>query len=124
MAYMTRSVKLVSSNIKRLRTLKGLSQKEVSAISGIPQGAYSRAENGLVEPSLSTLDKLAKVFEVSIMEFFRSDNPAADTTLPWLEKIRLVNALEKNERKALETVIDIALSKKQLKEKLSMLIID
>lgn len=119
---MTKSVKLVCSNIERLRKLKGLSQKEVSAKAGIPQSQYSRVENGLVEPALSTLDKLCKVFDVAIVEFFRTGTEQADQHLPWIEKIRILSALDKNERDALETVIDIAIAKKQLKEKLSRLI--
>jgi transcriptional regulator with XRE-family HTH domain len=119
---MTKSVKLVSSNIQRLRKLKGLSQKEVAAKASIPQSQYSRVENGLVEPALSTLDKLCKVFDVPIMEFFRAGAGEADVHLPWLEKIRLLSALDKNEREAIETVINIAISKKQLKEKLGRLI--
>lgn len=119
---MTRSVKLVSANIQRLRKLKGLSQKEVAAKAGIPQSQYSRVENGLVEPAISTLDKLCKVFEVPIMEFFRSGAGEAEQHLPWMEKIRLLSTLDKNEREALETVIEIAISKRQLKEKLGKLI--
>ena len=63
---MEETTQLISNNIKRLKEFKKLSQKEVAADSGIPQGQYSRIENAKVEPSVSTLEKLAKVFEVSI----------------------------------------------------------
>jgi hypothetical protein len=39
-----------------------------------------------------------------------------------LEKIRLLDTLDKEERKAIETVIDIAISRKHLKESISSLI--
>jgi transcriptional regulator with XRE-family HTH domain len=34
-------VAIIADNIKRLRELKNLSQKEVAVTSGIPQGQYS-----------------------------------------------------------------------------------
>jgi len=69
---MSHIVEVIAGNVKRLREAKKLAQKEICAETGIPQGQYSRIENGKVEPSISTLDKLAKVFEVSISEFFTS----------------------------------------------------
>lgn len=83
---MSKTVQLVAANIKRLREIKELSQKEVSAKTKIPQGQYSRIENGKVEPAVSTLEKLAKVFDVSVSEFFRSDNLEDELNLPILEK--------------------------------------
>ena len=50
-------IDVISNNIKRLREVKNLSQKVISASSNIPQGQYSRIENGRVEPSISTLEK-------------------------------------------------------------------
>ena len=91
-------VTLLAKNIKRLRELKNISQKEVCASSGMPQGQYSRIENGKVEPSVSTLDKLAKVFEVSISDFFKSTDINGDMNLPLLEKVKLIDTLGKNNR--------------------------
>jgi transcriptional regulator with XRE-family HTH domain len=71
---MTPIVELIAKNIKRLREWKKFSQKEVCVGAGLPQGQYSRIENGKVEPSVSTLEKIALIFEVSISEFFRSDD--------------------------------------------------
>jgi transcriptional regulator with XRE-family HTH domain len=47
---MTKTLKLITDNIQRLRELKGLSQKEVAMAMGIPQSQYSRIENGKGEP--------------------------------------------------------------------------
>ena len=118
---MTKTVKLITANIQRLRELKGFSQKEVAAAMAIPQGQYSRVENGKVEPSISTLEKLAIALDVSITEFFRNGSDT-DVNLPMLEKIRLLDTLDKEERNAIETVIDIAISRKYLKESISSLI--
>jgi transcriptional regulator with XRE-family HTH domain len=119
---MTKTVKTISNNLKRLRELKNLSQKEVSVKTGIPQGQYSRMENGLVEPSITTLEKAAKALDVNITEFFKTSNGDLDVNIPLLEKIRLIDSLDKDERKAIEIVIDIAISRKHLKDNLSSLI--
>jgi transcriptional regulator with XRE-family HTH domain len=113
---------VIASNIRRLREVKRMSQKEVSVSSGVPQGQYSRIENGLVEPAVSTLEKLAKVFEVSITEFFRSDDVNEPVNIPLLEKIKLIDSLGDEEKQALFKMIDLAISNKRMKDNLQSLI--
>ena len=105
-----------------MRELKNLSQKEICAGSGVPQGQYSRIENGKVEPSVSTLEKLAKVFEVSISEFFKSNDINEEVNLPLLEKIKLIDTLGKDEQQALFKMIDLAIANKRMKDNLQNLI--
>jgi transcriptional regulator with XRE-family HTH domain len=119
---MSNTVDLIAKNIKRLRDLKNLSQKEICAASGVPQGQYSRIENGKVEPSVSTLEKLAKVFEVSISEFFKSGDINEELNLPLLEKIKLIDTLGKDEQQALFKMIDLALANKRMKDNLQSII--
>ncbi|SRR6266542_2867438 len=119
---MTNTVELIAKNIKRLRELKNLSQKEICATSGLPQGQYSRIENGKVEPSVSTLEKLANVFEVSIAELFKNDNINEELNLPLLEKIKLIDTLGKEEQQALFKMIDLAIANKRMKDNLQSLI--
>ena len=119
---MSKTVQLIAKNIKRLREVKTLSQKEICTASGIPQGQYSRIENAKVEPSVSTLEKLAKVFEVSIAEFFKSSDVNDVLNLPLLEKIKMIDTLGKEEKQALFKMIDMAIANKQLKDNLSNLL--
>ncbi len=51
--------------LKQLRTMKGVSQKEVSSCLGCSPVVYSRYETGEREPSLEMLGKLADYFGVS-----------------------------------------------------------
>lgn len=119
---MDNTVTLIAKNIKRLREIKNLSQKEICAASGLPQGQYSRIENGKVEPSVTTLEKLAKVFEVSISEFFKSNEINEELNLPLLEKIKLIDTLGKEEQQALFKMIDLAIANKRMKDNLQDLI--
>jgi transcriptional regulator with XRE-family HTH domain len=119
---MNNIVILIAKNIRRLRELKNLSQKEICAASGLPQGQYSRIENGKVEPSVSTLEKLAKVFEVSVAEFFKSTDANEDINLPLLEKVKIIDTLGKDEQNALLKMIDLAIANKRMKDNLQTLI--
>ena len=95
---MNKIVTTVTNNIKRLRGINKLSQKEVALTVGMPQGQYSRIENGKVEPTISTLEKISKVFGVPVGEFFRNNNADDDINLPLLEKIKMIDNLEKGEK--------------------------
>ncbi len=119
---MSSLTQIITHNLKRLRELKNLSQKEVALDSGVPQGQYSRIENGKVEPSISTLQKLAGVFEVSIAEFFKSNQPDEEVNLPLFEKIKMIDTLEDDEKEALLKMIDLAIANKLLKDNLKSII--
>ncbi len=119
---MSDTTSIIANNVKQLRNLKGLSQKEVSMSVGMPQGQYSRIENGKVMPTIPTLEKIAEVFEVSIVEFFTSNNEEDAVNLPLLEKIKIIDTLQADEKEALLKLIDMAVSKKKLKDNLSNLI--
>lgn len=75
-----------------------------------------------MEPSISTLEKLATVFEVSIAEFFKTDDIDEELNLPLLQKIKLIDALAKDEQQALMKMIDMAFSNKRMKDNLQILI--
>ena len=119
---MTQTVELIARNIRQLRELKKLSQKQVCADSSIPQGQYSRIENGKVEPSISTLEKLAAVFEVDMAAFFKSDDLDQEVNLPLMQKIKLIDTLAADEQQALLKMIDLALANKRLKDNLQSII--
>lgn len=52
----------IGDNIKRLRTLYGLSQKELAAIAGVSDKAVSTWESGLKEPRMGVIQKIADHF--------------------------------------------------------------
>ena len=116
-------MKAIAENIKRLRTLKNMSQKEVALSVDIPQGQYSRIEGGKVVPTIPTLQKIADVFEVSLSELVKEHGKNIDEiNLSMLEKLKMIEELEEDEKNAVFKIIEVALSKKKLKDSLSSII--
>src|SRR5438094_9934954 len=54
----------VGMRLREARSAAGLSQSELEQISGIPKARLSRYENGHVEPSIQTLNRLARGLNV------------------------------------------------------------
>ena len=103
-------------------SLKACSKRSGFEGIGIPQGQYSRIENGKVEPTISTLEKFAKVLEVSISELFKSNQLEEQLNLPLMEKIKMMDKLNTHEKEALLKIIDAMISKKILKDNLASLV--
>ncbi len=58
------------NNIKELRTKKGMTQKDLANVLNVTAQAVSRWENNEVEPSISTINQMAELFDCSIDELF------------------------------------------------------
>ena len=100
-----------------------MTQKEVAMNVDIPQGQYSRIEGGKVIPTIPTLQKIANLFEVSLSELLKKNMKLEEElNLPLLEKVKKLSELDKDERDAIIKLIDIALSKKQIKDNLTNLL--
>lgn len=111
----------IGDKIKIFRTNKGLSQKEVAVSIGIDQAQYSRIESGKVEPTLSSLEKIADALGVKVGEFFNEGLPVDVNSYDKnvVERLRLLDELEDIEKKSIFNIIDMAISKKRLKDTLS-----
>ena len=57
---------LVGENIRKLRKEKGLTQKNLGKLSGINEVQIRQYEIGKAKPKIETLEKIAKVLEVSV----------------------------------------------------------
>ncbi|WP_246223443.1 helix-turn-helix domain-containing protein, partial [Fulvivirga kasyanovii] len=117
----------IGKNIKRIREAKNLSQKEVIAAIDMGAAQYSRIESGKTEPSISTLERIAKALGVKLSELFASkedfaDINSQDSTL--MEKVRLIENLTEEERQTIFTILDAFVGKKKLKDTLSNVLKD
>lgn len=60
--------------IKELRKSNGYTQEDVAEKIGIEPTNLSKMENGLHFPQSEKLEKLAKVFKISVMELFNFEH--------------------------------------------------
>ena len=67
---------MLSKNIKKLRTEKGMTQKELAEKLHVTPQAVSRWENGEVEPSVSTIGEMADIFGVTADEIIGGERLA------------------------------------------------
>lgn len=58
----------LGSNLKRIRTQKGISQGDIGRKLKVSRGFISTIENGKTNPTLSTIAKIAKAIGVSVGE--------------------------------------------------------
>ena len=113
----------ISANIKRMRKIKNLSQKEVASAIDIAQAQYSVIESGKNVPTLPTLEKIARVFEADISQLVKKPGKNDDElNISILEKVRLIDTLDMDEKGCLLKMIDIAIAKKRMKDNLASMI--
>jgi transcriptional regulator with XRE-family HTH domain len=58
----------VGKQIQKLRELKGISQQDLAARCNFEKSNMSRLEAGRVNPTLSTLEKIANALQVTLAE--------------------------------------------------------
>jgi len=104
--------------IKKLRKQRGWSQAELGRQVGIHSGHISRLETGRYQPSVDLLKKLAQTLDVStdyLLNEGEGDlSPVRVEDKPMAERLRLISALDEEERAALMTLIDALLTKKKV----------
>jgi transcriptional regulator with XRE-family HTH domain len=111
----------IAKKLKKIREAKGMTAKQV--ISAVDMGAamYSRIENGKTEPSLSTLEKIAKALGVSLADFFTDDNKLDDINsfdASLMEKVKTIDTLNEEEKKTVFSIVDAFVGKQKMKDAL------
>ena len=76
---MSYAIQEIAGNLRSAREARGLSQRELSARSGVPQGHISKIENGTVDLRLSSLVELARVLDLELTLVPRKALPAVQT---------------------------------------------
>jgi transcriptional regulator with XRE-family HTH domain len=61
---------IIADRLKTLRESKSLSQGDIEKRTGLLRCYISRVENGHAVPSVETLEKLARAFEVPLYHLF------------------------------------------------------
>ena len=94
-----------------------MSQEELAEKVGIQITHVSRLENGHYQPSLDVLRKLVEIFEVSADYILNDETDNYEVNIKdkgLAERIRMVDTLADEDRKALVQVIDSMLTKKKV----------
>ncbi|MBU1172734.1 MAG: helix-turn-helix domain-containing protein [Proteobacteria bacterium] len=108
----------LSQNLKKLRKKKGWSQSQLAEQIGSHLSHINRIETGKYNPSLDVIQKLASVFEVSI-DYLVSDmeedyKEVKIENKGLMERIKLIDTLDEEDRVALIRIIDSMLTKKKI----------
>lgn len=76
---MSYAIEYVAGTLKAARERKGLSQREFSKQSGVPQSHISKIESGAVDLRLSSLVELARVLDLELVLVPRKSVPAVQS---------------------------------------------
>ncbi len=107
----------IAANIKKLREQRGLVKKQVAAELGIGSFNYHIMERGMRKPSIEELQKLAKLFSITVDELINKENQLLKEVMIEnkiaSEKVRLISLLNRDDQHVLFRIIDGMLTKKR-----------
>jgi transcriptional regulator with XRE-family HTH domain len=110
----------IGKNIKKIREERGLLQKNVAAAAGLHPANYNKTEKGDREPSIEALDKIARLFGMTVDEIIHYEGKVPkevkikDKTVN--EKLQLIEQLEDDDKQAVYRIIDGMLTKSKFKD--------
>lgn len=61
---------LLALNLRRIRVAKNISQDELALLAGVERAYVGHIERGKKNPTILTLDKLAKALNCNVLNFF------------------------------------------------------
>ena len=112
----------ISENIKILRERYGLSQKELGQIAGVSDKAVSTWEQGLKEPRMGAIQKLADYFSIRKSDIIEdgglmSKRTPSSLSLTQQEEthIKKYRRLDADGKEEIDDIIDVKLAKLQRK---------
>lgn len=91
--------------VKYLRSLRNLSQTELSVLSKVSQATVAQIETGRKDPSVETLKKIAAALDVCVATFFTSDEIHVFDLVRLRRKYRNAKDLNPTLYRALDQVI-------------------
>ncbi|UNK78831.1 helix-turn-helix domain-containing protein [Sphingopyxis granuli] len=63
--------KLVGQNLKRVRVAQAVSQEQLAFDAGVDRSYLGGIERGEENPSVDTLEKIARILSIELLEFFQ-----------------------------------------------------
>lgn len=71
----------IYEELREARLRKGLSQRELSILSGVPQSHISKVESGAVDLRVSSLVAIARVLDLELLLVAKNSLPAVEALL-------------------------------------------
>ncbi|EMM79346.1 helix-turn-helix domain-containing protein [Leptospira interrogans] len=109
---------LIVENIKRLRKQKGWSQADLAEKTQSTLSHINKLETGKYLPSLDNLIKIANAFDVSldylVSEEVGNYEEVNTDGKSFFQKLKLIDTLDLEDKKALTRIIDSMLTKKKI----------
>ena len=110
----------LAQNLRTLREQKELLQKEVANAVGVHPSNYSKMEKGERDVSIEVADKLAKFYGITLDGLVHMDGQVPDEITivdkSTTERIKLIQQLEEEDKKAIFRIIDGILTKTKFKD--------
>jgi predicted transcriptional regulator len=96
------STEYIAAELKKARINKGLSQRSLSTLSGVPQSHISKIESGAVDLRVSSLIELTRSLELDLMIVPRAAIPAVQSIIravyrPSDQEIRPMYSLDEDD---------------------------
>jgi transcriptional regulator with XRE-family HTH domain len=110
----------IAANIKRLRAQQGWIQKQIALELGIGYSNYNKMENGFREPSVDELQKLAKLYNITVDELLNPEDTTpkevfiADKATN--EQMKLIQELDEDDKQTIFRLIEKMLTNKKFKD--------
>ena len=109
----------LADNIKNIREEKNLKQIEVATHIGVDKSAYSKIEKGMRSITIEELQKMAKLFNITIDNIvnFEGDIPkeVTITDKTAVEQMNLISQLDEEDKQTIFNIIDKMLTNKKFK---------
>jgi transcriptional regulator with XRE-family HTH domain len=101
----------ISERLKAHRVNRGLSQRQLSELSGVPQAQISKLENGQADVRISTLVSIARALKLELELVPRKNLPAVQSLVRggYRDTVSAKYTLNSNSLSALQSAIDSSL---------------
>ena len=96
----------LAARLKAARKAKGLSQRELSALAGVPQSHISKIENNAVDLRVSSLSSIAHALDLELMLVPRKALPAVQSITRSVASAPVINAATQRELDHISEAVD------------------
>ncbi len=111
----------LAKNIKTIREKQNLMQKQVAIHIGVDKSTYSKIEKGLREVTVTELDKMSRLFNLSVDEIINYDENIIPKEITiedktTIEQMNLIQQLEEEDKNIIFRMVDKMLTNKKFKD--------